>query len=91
MVQLAIEDTPEFALTDLEIRRSGKSYSIDTVRAIQQAEAAGLPTFVPATTGTQISRVLRLSRELTFTPVIVGGHEAGRVVDELVAAKASVA
>jgi len=36
MVQLAIEDTPEFALTDLEIRRSGKSYSIDTVRAIQQ-------------------------------------------------------
>ncbi|MFZ1842612.1 MAG: nicotinate (nicotinamide) nucleotide adenylyltransferase, partial [Nitrospira sp.] len=36
MVQLAIQDTPEFALTDIEIQRSGKSYSIDTVRAIQQ-------------------------------------------------------
>jgi len=36
MVQLAIQDTPEFALTDIEIQRSGKSYSIDTVRTIQQ-------------------------------------------------------
>ncbi len=36
MVQLAIQDQPEFALTDVEIRRSGKSYSIDTVRGLQQ-------------------------------------------------------
>lgn len=36
MVELAIQDVPEFALTDLEIRRTGKSYSIDTVLAIQQ-------------------------------------------------------
>ena len=36
MVELAIQDQPEFALTDIEIRRSGKSYSIDTVRAIQE-------------------------------------------------------
>jgi len=36
MVQLAIQDVPEFTFTDVEIRRSGKSYSIDTVRAIQQ-------------------------------------------------------
>jgi nicotinate-nucleotide adenylyltransferase len=36
MVQLAIQHTPEFALTDIEIQRSGKSYSIDTVRAIRQ-------------------------------------------------------
>jgi nicotinate-nucleotide adenylyltransferase len=36
MVQLAIQDVSEFALTDLEIRRPGKSYSIDSVRAIQQ-------------------------------------------------------
>jgi nicotinate-nucleotide adenylyltransferase len=35
MVELAIQDVPEFALTDMEIRRPGKSYSIDTVRAIQ--------------------------------------------------------
>ncbi|MCC2639659.1 MAG: nadD [Nitrospira sp.] len=36
MVQLAIESIPEFAVTDLEIRRPGKSYSIDSVRAIRQ-------------------------------------------------------
>ena len=36
MVELAIQDVPEFALTDMEIRRPGKSYSIDTVRTIQQ-------------------------------------------------------
>ena len=36
MVELAIQDLPEFALTDMEVRRPGKSYSIDTVRAIQQ-------------------------------------------------------
>ncbi len=36
MVRLAIQDEPAFALTDIEIHRSGKSYSIDTVRALQQ-------------------------------------------------------
>lgn len=36
MVKLAIQDQPAFALTDIEIRRTGKSYSIDTVRALQQ-------------------------------------------------------
>ncbi len=38
MVELAIHGAPEFALTDLEIRRTGKSYSIDTVRAIQEEQ-----------------------------------------------------
>src|SRR4051794_10152410 len=36
MVELAIQGVAEFAVTDMEIRRSGKSYSIDTVRAVQQ-------------------------------------------------------
>ena len=36
MVQLAIQDEPAFTLTDIEIRRSGKSYSIDTVRALRE-------------------------------------------------------
>ena len=36
MVELAIQDVPEFALTDIEIRRPGKSYSVDTVRTIHQ-------------------------------------------------------
>lgn len=35
MVRLAVEGTQFFDLSDMEIRRRGKSYSIDTVRALQ--------------------------------------------------------
>jgi nicotinate-nucleotide adenylyltransferase len=36
MVRLAIAGTPGFELSDIEIARQGKSYSIDTVRELQQ-------------------------------------------------------
>lgn len=36
MVRLAIADTPSFDLSDIELRRTGKSYTIDTVRTLQQ-------------------------------------------------------
>jgi nicotinate-nucleotide adenylyltransferase len=36
MVRLAIEDNPAFALSDIELTRPGKSYSIDTVQALQR-------------------------------------------------------
>ena len=36
MVRLAIAGTPAFALSDIEIARQGKSYSIDTVRELQR-------------------------------------------------------
>ena len=35
MVRLAIEGEPSFELSDIEIRRRGRSYSIDTVRALR--------------------------------------------------------
>jgi nicotinate-nucleotide adenylyltransferase len=35
MVELAIKDIPTFELSDVELRRTGKSYSIDTVRELQ--------------------------------------------------------
>lgn len=35
MVRLAITDSPLFMVSDIEILRKGKSYSIDTVRALQ--------------------------------------------------------
>ncbi len=35
MVRLAIADSPLFMVSDIEIQRKGKSYSIDTVRALQ--------------------------------------------------------
>ncbi|MCP9439888.1 MAG: nicotinate-nucleotide adenylyltransferase [Nitrospira sp.] len=36
MVRLAIAGTPSFHLSDIEIRRAGKSYSIDTIRALER-------------------------------------------------------
>lgn len=36
MVRLAIAGTPSFDLSDIEIKRTGKSYSIDTVRALER-------------------------------------------------------
>ncbi len=35
MVRLAIADSPLFTVSDIEIQRQGKSYSIDTIRALQ--------------------------------------------------------
>jgi len=36
MVRLAIASDPLFSISDLELRRPGKSYSIDTIRLLQQ-------------------------------------------------------
>ena len=36
MVRLAVEGHSSFAVSDIELRRTGKSYSIDTVRALQE-------------------------------------------------------
>lgn len=36
MVRLAIADTPFFDISDIEVQRTGKSYSIDTVRELQK-------------------------------------------------------
>lgn len=35
MVQLGIQDHPDFDVSDIEIKRPGKSYSIDTVRQLR--------------------------------------------------------
>jgi nicotinate-nucleotide adenylyltransferase len=35
MIRLAIADTSSFDLSDMELRRTGKSYTIDTVRTLQ--------------------------------------------------------
>ncbi len=36
MVRLAIADNPSFTISDIEVRRTGKSYSIDTIRELQR-------------------------------------------------------
>ena len=45
MVRLAIEGQSSFAVSDIELRRAGKSYSIDTVRELQQIYGPGALLF----------------------------------------------
>lgn len=45
MVRLAIADDPAFALSDIEIARQGKSYSIDTVRELQRQQGPDTTLF----------------------------------------------
>ena len=46
MVQTAIADHPHFRVTDLEARRSGKSFSVDTLELLRQADPAGERFFI---------------------------------------------
>jgi len=45
MVRLAIGADPTFAISDIEIARQGKSYSIDTVRALRQQHGPSTALF----------------------------------------------
>lgn len=40
MVQLAVADNPDFCVSDREIRRSGPSYTVDTLRELRHGLAA---------------------------------------------------
>jgi nicotinate-nucleotide adenylyltransferase len=45
MVRLAIASDPLFSISDVELRRTGKSYSIDTIRVVQQEYGADTTLF----------------------------------------------
>lgn len=68
MVKLAIADEPTFALSDVELRRPEKSYSIDTIQALQQEYGAGtelhfligLDSFLDIATWRRVEELLRL-------------------------------
>ena len=70
MIQLAIADTPAFSLSDIEIRRIGKSYTIDTVRTLRQQFGSstelyfliGLDAFLDVPNWKDPQELLRLCR-----------------------------
>jgi hypothetical protein len=61
-----------------------------TLRAVAEAQAAGRPTFMPATTPVQIDRELKLADEWKVKPVLYGLHEGYRSIDRLAAHKTPV-
>jgi imidazolonepropionase-like amidohydrolase len=83
---------------DAEVRKAYESArpGIDrpaydrTLRAVAEAQAAGRPTFMPATTPVQIDRELKLADEWKIKPVLYGLHEGYRSIDRLAAHKTPV-
>jgi len=45
MVKLAIEDNPAFEILDYEIKKGGKSYSVDTIKYLREKYPAGTKFF----------------------------------------------
>ncbi len=60
------------------------------LEALQAARAKKLPVWWEANTRDEINRALDLAEEFGTTAVIVGGREAGKVVDRLKASKVPV-
>jgi len=46
MIEAAIADNPSFRVSDLESRRSGKSFSVDTLEILRQADPDGARYFI---------------------------------------------
>jgi nicotinate-nucleotide adenylyltransferase len=46
MVKLAVQDYPGFEVSDLEIRRQGKSYSVDTLEILKREDPGGELFFI---------------------------------------------
>lgn len=75
MVELAVAETPFFEVSALEINRGGKSYSIDTVRAVQSQYGPswklhfiiGLDAFLDLSTWRAPEELLRLCHFVVVT------------------------
>jgi len=67
MVELAVAGHPKFAVSDLELRRAGPSYTVDTLAALRIARAdlfllVGSETFLDLLTWREPRRIARLAR-----------------------------
>ncbi|HEY7363888.1 MAG TPA: nicotinate-nucleotide adenylyltransferase [Methylomirabilota bacterium] len=88
MVKLAVADHPHFEVSDLELRRSGPSYTVDTLGALASADQAlflivGSETFLDLLSWRAPRRIAELAR-LVVVP------RAGSVFDPEAAAAQKV-
>ena len=74
MVQAAIADHPEFAVTDLEARRPGKSFSVDTLEELRREDPQGeryfiigLDSYLEITSWKEHSRLFDLAHLVVMT------------------------
>ncbi len=95
MTELAVRDHPRLAISDLELRRPGPSYTVDTLEALRQAEGPdasfflliGSETFLDLLSWKEPQRLARLARlvvipraESAFDP---DGIQAQKVLAEI--------
>jgi nicotinate (nicotinamide) nucleotide adenylyltransferase len=77
MVRLAIAGNPAFAASNLELRRAGPSYSIDTLRALHAGEPhTSLTCSVSPTWRYGRDRVRTSVRRARSSPLPLGGTSA---------------
>lgn len=95
MTELAIQDHPRFAISDLELRRPGPSYTVDTLEALGKAGGPGAAfyllvgseAFLDFLSWRDPQRVARLARLVviprTGVPFDPDGAQAQKVLTEL--------
>jgi nicotinate-nucleotide adenylyltransferase len=79
MIRLAIAGNPGFAVSDIELRRPGVSYSVETVRALREELGTGtqiyfligMDTVAELAAWREIGRLARLCK---FVPLNRPGH-----------------
>ncbi len=79
MVRLAVAGNPAFAVSDIELRRPGVSYTVDTVRALREKLGAGAQIYflIGMDTVAELAawrEVARLARLCKFVPLSRPGH-----------------
>lgn len=95
MAELAIQGNPRFAISDLELRRAGPSYTVDTLEALAGDAAAGTEfflligseTFLDLLSWREPQRLARLARLVVIpragSPFDPDGREAQKVLAEI--------
>ncbi len=79
MVRLAVAGNPAFSASDIELRRPGVSYTVDTVRALREKLGAGAQIYflIGMDTVAELTawrEVARLARLCEFVPLSRPGH-----------------